>query len=196
MLIKRSKNNKDSELFTSNNVKNIWNRDKRLSYVGSNSDLQNKLGEATHNFIKDRVNYNYDEDWKTQTYEKIPTIPKGFEPIIEKPYDETYGTTSHKKHRRRKNRNFDKFYNKEMNFVQEKYNNINNELLKREANEFEQFTNHRESSHLMSDGSRKILHNKLKSTIINTDPNKALKLSKLFDTPVHERLFIDNMQRK
>lgn len=83
-----------------------------------------------------------------------------------------------------------------MNFVQEKYKHINNELLKREANEYEKFSNNKESGHLMSNGSRKILHNKLKSTIINTDPSKALKLSKLFDTPVHERLFIDNMQRK
>ena len=83
-----------------------------------------------------------------------------------------------------------------MNFIQEKYNHINSELLKREATENDKYSNHRESGHLMSDGSRKILHNKLKSTIINTDPSKALKLSKLFDTPVHERLFIDNMQRK
>lgn len=54
----------------------------------------------------------------------------------------------------------------------------------------------RESGNLMSSGSRKILQNRYKEAVVKNNPNKAIKISKLFDTPVHERLFIDNQKRK
>lgn len=135
-----------------------------------------------------------DADWKTQTYQKIFHLDNGFEPIIERPLDEAFGTTSRKRNRRTV-RNFNKFYDKEMNFMQEKYNFIAEELGKKEE-EVEKYQHIRDAMNLMSDGSRKILHNRLKTSIISNNPSKASHIAKALNTPVHERLFVDNENRK
>ena len=83
-----------------------------------------------------------------------------------------------------------------MDFVQHKFSHIANELQKKEDVENEKYRKTRDRKRLISNGSRKILNTKLKSTIINQDPNKAMKMAKVFDTPVHERLFIDSMNRQ
>jgi len=83
-----------------------------------------------------------------------------------------------------------------MNFVEAKYNFIANEQARKEDEEVVKYEQIRNSNHLMSDGSRKILENKFKESIINNYPQKSVKISKLFSTPVHQRLFIDNENRK
>lgn len=134
-------------------------------------------------------------NWGTQTYHQLANIHTGFEPIIEKPRAEAFGTASAKK-KSRKLRNFSKFYDKEMDFVQHKYSHIASALEKRDADEEKQAKAMRDHANLMSSGSRKILHNKLKTTLINQASGKSNQTSKMFNTPVHERLFIDNINRQ
>lgn len=172
----------------------MCNRNKRLSYSGSDNKIKNKLNEVTTRFVQGKPTLITDEDWKTQTYEKFSSVAQGFEPIIENPVDEAIGSSSQKKIR--KKRDFNQFYMKEMHFIQDKYNHIASEQLKKEEVEVNQYKSMRESMHLMSNGSRKILHTKLKNKIVNNEPGKTLKMSKLFNTPVHERLFVDNINRK
>lgn len=140
-------------------------------------------------------NSNEVNDWKTQTYQKIQDANEGFEPITEYPKGEAYGTVSHKRGNRKK-KNFSKFYNNEMNFVEAKLQNIAYSLAKKEDEEVIKYQNMRESNHLMSSGSRKILQNRYKESVVKNNPDKSIKISKLFDTPVHQRLFVDNENRK
>jgi hypothetical protein len=54
------------------------------------------------------------------------------EPIIERPVGELYGTESYKRRRRNK-RDYDNFYDNQMNFVQDKYRCIAQQLVQKEA---------------------------------------------------------------
>jgi len=42
------------------------------------------------------------EDWKTQTYQKIQNMQQEFEPIIENPIGEAYGTALYKRNKNKK----------------------------------------------------------------------------------------------
>jgi hypothetical protein len=130
-------------------------------------------------------------DWRTQTYQKAPLQTDNFEIILEAPPKEAYGTTDNK---RRKRRDFERFYNDEMNFVQDKFIYIAFEQAKKENEEVERYKRIRQSMHLMSDGSKKILHNRYKSSIANDYDGG--QMNRIFNTPVHERLFIDHQNRK
>lgn len=188
---KRLQRTRDSELFgSSKNL--ICEHDKRRSQ-GSFANIPNSKSKNQLQIPDGEYEIN-EADWKTQTYQKMFNLDNGFEPIIERPLDEAYGTASHKR-TRRKVRNFNKFYDKEMNFMQGKYNFIAEEIGKKEE-EVEKYQHIRDTMKFMSDGSRKILHNRLKTSIISKDPSKASQIAKALNTPVHERLFIDNENRK
>jgi hypothetical protein len=80
-----------------------------------------------------------------------------------------------------------------MNFVQDKYNHIAAEQAK---NEIFQYNSLRDSHHLMSNGSRKILHNRMKTTVILGNNDQGVKSSGFLNAPVHERLYADNEIRR
>lgn len=81
-----------------------------------------------------------------------------------------------------------------MNFVQDKFTYIAIEQARKEDEEVERYKRIRQSMHLMSDGSKKILHNRYKSSVAND--YEGCKTNRVFNTPVHERLFIDHQNRK
>lgn len=180
---------KDSKLLKKINKFDECDRDKRLSAgIYFNPSKKSEKIKTSHV-------YDMEEDWKAQTYQKVFNLPSDFETIIEKPYDEQYGTASHKRLRRKK-RNFNQFYDKEMNFVQDKYNHIAAEQAKKEEKEVFQYSSLRDSHHLMSNGSRKILHNRMKTTVILGNNDQKLKSSGFLNAPVHERLYADNEMRR
>jgi len=136
-----------------------------------------------------------DSDWKTQTFQKMYNENYAVEPIIENPGAEGYGTASRHKMKRKRS-NFNKFYDKEMNFVHDKYSNLAYEQAKKNESEVGQYQNIRNSMHLMSKGSRKLLHNRVKSSMINNEVAPYSKINNKMGTPVHQRLFADNENRQ
>jgi hypothetical protein len=182
-------NRKASKLFNKHKESDHCDRDKRLS-VGT----YHRPSRQTQQ-IKTAQEYDMERDWKAQTYQKIFNLPDDFETIIERPYDEQYGTASHKRVRRKQN-NFHKFYDKEMNFMLDKYNYITSEQAKIEAKEILQYKSLRNTPHLMSNGSRKILHNRMKTTIIVGNEEQGVTSTGFIGTPVHERLYADDEIRR
>ena len=142
-------------------------------------------------------NYFDLEDWRIQTYQKIVDLQTGFEPIIERPYAEQYDTATRKKRRKYKKSTkeiSEKLHYQKMGTLRrEKYHHTLQNSVEKELNTWENLEVH-EPKLLMSNGSRRILHNRLKSSLIsNLESNK---FSKMFNTPVHERLFADHEKRK
>jgi hypothetical protein len=186
---RKNQTRKDSKLFKKNKQFDHCDRDKRLS-VGIYSRPHRQTQQ-----IKTAQEYDMERHWKTQTYQKIFSLPDDFETIIERPYDEQYGTASHKRIKR-KQKNFHKFYDKEMNFMIDKYNYITSEQAKIEEKEIFQYKSLRDSPHLMSHGSRKILHNRMKTTIILNNDEQGVTTAGFTGTPVHERLYADDEVRR
>ena len=118
-----------------------------------------------------------------------------FRLIIENSKDETNETIPIKHINNKKKSNFQDFYDREMNFVEAKYHNIAYQQAEREYCEANKYNDLRNKSVLMSDRSRKILNSRYKEGMVNNE-KESIKISKLFNTPVHERLFIDNEMRK
>lgn len=141
---------------------------------------------------------NNSEDWKTNTYNKTSNDGDNFDPIMERPQSEAYGTISHRrrKGKKKKAKDFTKFYDKEMEFVEAKYIHIADQQAKKDDSNITKYEMIRQSNQLMSSNSRKILQNRYKESVIKNNPSQSVKISKLFDTPVHQRLFVDNENRK
>lgn len=87
------------------------------------NEVKNRSRLSNYKISNNGRNEDSASDWKTQTYQKIQDVPERFEPIIEYTREETYATGSNKRNKK-KNKNFSKFYNNEMNFVEAKFQNI------------------------------------------------------------------------
>jgi len=120
------------------------------------------------------VKVSIEDNWKSQTYQKIMEFHPEFEPIIEKPYDEQYDTASGKKRKKIK-KSTDKIserlhYHQVRSLRRDKYTssmrNFEEELEEYEREELQ------EPKQLMSNGSRRILHNRLKTSIIQSQDDK------------------------
>ena len=97
-----------------------------------------------------------------------------FEPIIEKPYDEQYDTASGKKRKKIK-KSTDKIserlhYHQVRSLRRDKYTSSMRNF-EEELEEYEREELH-EPKQLMSNGSRRILHNRLKTSIIQSQDDK------------------------
>lgn len=198
---KKSQKHRDKNLCKNKTEISLCDRDKRLSYGLASQHAQNfENNEITQSYDQNssRVSkLDNNGDWKIQTYNKFGNIDQKFEPILENSKDETYGTISHKRIKNKKKSDFREFYNREMNFVEAKYNHIANQQAAREHQDAVKYDDLKRKNVLMSSRSKKILQNRYKEGMIKKNSkNKSIKISKLFDTPVHERLFIDNEIRK
>ena len=197
---KKTQKNKDKNLCK--NKTKIYLKNKNMSSSDgiahrSGKELENHEVYNTAETNSSRISrIEGNMDWKLQTYDKFRNTDDKFEPIIEDLKDETYETIPNKRIKNKKNRDFQDFYDREMDFVEAKYHYIAHQQAEREYCEVNKYNDLRGKNILMSSRSRKILNNRYKEGIINNNKKESIKISKLFNTPVHERLFIDNEMRK